>query len=69
MSTASGGARNTKGVMENSLPVPAAAADWSNGDEDSMPGAFSMNRFEKILELQRQATYPLDPVGSVRAQA
>jgi hypothetical protein len=30
---------------------------------------FPMERFEKILELQRRATYPLDPVASVHAQA
>lgn len=41
----------------------------AGGDDDSTLDAFSMNRFEKILQLQREATYPLDPVSSVRAQS
>lgn len=41
----------------------------ASGSEDNTLGAFSMNRFEKILQLQQQATYPLDPVASVRAQS
>lgn len=68
MSAASGGVRNAKEIAEKSLTVPAAARDWSNGGEDPMLSTFSMNRLEKILQLQRQATYPLDPVASVRAR-
>ena len=37
--------------------------------EDSTVGPFSISRFEKILQLQQQATYPLDTVSSVRAQS
>lgn len=35
----------------------------------TMTADFSTERFERILELQRQATYPLDPVAAVRAQS
>lgn len=69
MSAASGGVRKAKDTAENSLTVPAVVRDWSNGREDSTLSAFSMIRLEKILKLQRQATYPLDPVASVHAQA
>lgn len=41
----------------------------AGGGEDSTPDVFSVDRFEKILKLQREATYPLDPVSSVRAQS
>ena len=30
---------------------------------------FPAERFQRILQLQRQATYPLDPVAAVRAQS
>lgn len=69
MSAASGGVREAKDIAENSLMVATVARDWSNGREDSTLSAFSMKRLEKILQLQRRATNPLDPVASVQAQS
>lgn len=62
MSAAGGGVRSAKEIAEKSPTVPAAARDWSNGGEGSAPSTFSTNRLEKILQLQRQATYPWIPL-------
>lgn len=69
MSPADAGLRNIE-QTPGSPGTPTAAARLASSDrEDSTAGGYSLNRFERILALQRQATYPLDPVAAVRAQA
>jgi hypothetical protein len=49
--------------------VPTAATEQAGGSVEAVSGTFSPERFERILRLQRQAIYPLDPVGAMMAQS
>ncbi len=45
-------------------PIPVSQ-DAGHSSTTDVLGA----RFERIIQLQRQATYPLDPVAAARAQS
>lgn len=55
--------------MKNPSTTLAAAPGGADGSGPSLPGSVSDERFERILRLQRQATYPLKPVAAVLAQS
>lgn len=55
--------------MKNSSTIPAASPGPIGSDADAVPAVFSHERFERILRLQRQAVYPLNPVAAVMAQS
>lgn len=55
--------------MKNPSTIPATAPGPIGADADAVPAIFSHERFERILRLQRQAVYPLNPVAAVMAQS
>lgn len=54
--------------MKNPSTTPAAVPGGADASAPSIPGS-SGERFERILRLQQQATYPLNPVAAVLAQS
>jgi hypothetical protein len=52
--------------LNSSPQVPPADPGWF---QDATFGGPFEKRFEGIRQLQRQATYPMDPVAAVRAQS
>lgn len=55
--------------MNSSLKAPADPG-WSHQDgQDATSGGPFEKRLERIRQLQRQATYPMDPVAAVQAQS
>jgi hypothetical protein len=63
------GLQSIEQTPKSPAPPTGAANRLASDSEDSTAGGYSLNRFERILALQRQATHPLDPVAAVRAQA
>ena len=52
-----------------SLQVPPADPGWFQDGQDATFGGPFEKRLERTRQLQRRATYPMDPVAAVRAQS
>lgn len=68
MSAANGTTRNMQQTTTTSISVPSATLDHPDGCDATSSGVPD-DRFERILQLQRQAIYPMDPVAAARAQS